>query len=156
MADTAQGMAESSDGGQSNGWEGRNIGGYLPLGSSNHAETYIFRRSFNNIVKTTDMNKVNSFFTRFNAADKGIKGIRNFAWAEPESEDYIVPYFLSTWVTLPKWEQTIKHTTSYRIAKSGFMIAIHRKLFCLTKIMKRFSHQIQALTSKFTRTSDLT
>lgn len=30
--------------------------------------------------------------------------------------------FLSTWVTLPKWEQTIGNASSYRIAKSGFMI----------------------------------
>lgn len=61
-------------------------------------------------------------FTRYKSGEAGLHNVGNFAWAEPESEDYIVPYFLSTWVTLPKWEQTIANATSYRISKSGFTI----------------------------------
>lgn len=131
MADDGQTSGQNSDGGQGNGWQGRNIGGYLPLGSGNHAKTYIFRRSFKNIIKTTDMNKVTGTFTRYKLGEAGLHNVGNFAWAEPESEDYIVPYFLSTWVTLPKWEQTIAN--SYRISKSGFMID---KIICMEWMTK--------------------
>lgn len=50
MADSADSSNQNSDGGQGNGWQGRNIGGYLPMGLGNHAKTYIFRQSFKNIV----------------------------------------------------------------------------------------------------------
>lgn len=122
MADDPQSSNNNSDGGHGNGWQGRNIGGYLPVSSGNHARTYIFRRSFKNIVKTTDMNKVNGTFSKYESTESGIHNIGHFAWAEPESEDYLVPYFLTTWVTMPKWEQNIGNATSYRITKSSFMI----------------------------------
>lgn len=67
------------------------------------------------------MNKVNGHFVRFKGTETGIQN-GHYAWAEPESEDYLVPYFLSTWVTLPKWEQTTENASSYRVSKSGFMI----------------------------------
>lgn len=68
------------------------------------------------------MNKVNGNFVKYKATENEIHNIGHFAWAEPESEDYLVPYFLTTWVTLPKWEQTMGNAMSYRISKSGFMI----------------------------------
>lgn len=53
---------------------------------------------------------------------QSISSINNYAWAQPESADYIVPYFLTTWVTAVKWEATIPNTTSYSIVRQGFKI----------------------------------
>lgn len=74
------------------------------------------------MVKTTDMNVVNGHFTKYIGNEKGIHNVGHFCWAQPEAHDYIVPYFLTTWVTIPKWETTIRHATAYRIKSQGFTI----------------------------------
>lgn len=83
---------ENSDGGGGNGWKRRNIGGYLPVSSGNHMQTYMFRRSSKNIVKT-DMNKVQGHFVKYKGTENGIQNIGHYAWVEPESADYLVPSY---------------------------------------------------------------
>lgn len=75
LTDTDQIMADSSDASNQNsdGWQGRNMVGYLPMGSGNHARTYIFQCSFKNIVNTTDMNKVMDTFTHYKSGEEGCK-----------------------------------------------------------------------------------
>ena len=69
------------------------------------------------------MNGVKGHFTKYQGlTTTGIHNIGHFAWAQPESSDYIVPYFLTTWVTLPKWEVTLHRATSYRVKSLGFTI----------------------------------
>lgn len=94
MADVMKSPEENSGGGGGgNGWKRRNIGGYLPVSSGNHMQTYMFRRSSKNIVKTTDMNKVQGHFVKYKGTENGIQNIGHYAWVEPESADYLVPSY---------------------------------------------------------------
>lgn len=68
------------------------------------------------------MNEISGHFQKYEGTETGIHNVGHFAWAQPKSGDYIVPYFLSTWVTLPKWEATIGNATSYRVKRYGFTI----------------------------------
>lgn len=107
----------------SNGWDGSAIGGQLPPESTNEARTYNIQRTFTNMVKTCNMNGTNGTFTKYQSSEStGIHNTGHFCWAQPESSDYIVPYFLTTWVTIPKWESTIRNATSYRVKSQGFKI----------------------------------
>lgn len=111
------------DSGSGNGWTGTNIGGVLPEASGNEVRSYVIKRSFKNLVKTTDMNSRTGHFTKYDGTiDTGIHNVGHFCWAQPESGDYIVPYFLSTWVTQPRWEATIQSATSYRVKRIGCSI----------------------------------
>lgn len=97
-----QSATTEEDTGSGNGWTGTNIGGVLPEASGNEVRSYVLKRTFKNIVKTTDMNSRTGHFTKYDGTiDTGIHNVGHFCWAQPESGDYIVPYFLSTWVTQP-------------------------------------------------------
>ena len=73
-------------------------------------------------MKTTDMNSVSGHFTKYHGTETGVYNTGHFCWAQLESGDYIVPYFLMTWVTQIKWESTIGNATSYRVKHLGFTI----------------------------------
>lgn len=68
------------------------------------------------------MNNVMATFTKYKKTEKGIHNVGHYCWAYVKSEDYIVPYHLTTWVQQIKWEATLKHATCYRVSKIGFSI----------------------------------
>lgn len=82
----------------------------------------MLKRRFKNLVKTTDINSINGYFTKYQGSETGIHNAGHFCRAEPVSGNYIVPYFLSTWITQVKWEATISNATSYRIKRMEFII----------------------------------
>lgn len=116
-----------SERGDSNGWTATVIGQVLPGPSGNFIQQHCFKRTFKNMIKTTDINSVMGTFTKYESktdstAYQSLKSVSNYAWAQPELADYFVPYFLTTWVMPPKWEATIRNTMSYRITKQCFKI----------------------------------
>lgn len=121
MADQDASTVADSDPGSGNGWEGSSYGGQLPPESGNSVRSYVIKRRFKHLVKTTNMNDINGHFPKYIGNEKGIHNVGHFCWAEPEAGagDYIVPYFLTTWVTIPKWEATIRHATAYRVKSQG-------------------------------------
>lgn len=122
MADQDASTVADSNSGSNNGWTGTNIGGHLPPEVGNKIRSYVLKRRFKNIVKTTDMNNVSGHLTKYQGDEKGIHNVGHFCWSEPELGDYIVPYFLTTWVTIPKWEAMLRNATSYRVKRQGFTI----------------------------------
>lgn len=83
--------------------------------------------TFKNMIKTMDMNSIKSTFTKYQGVTttgktEPINSIGHYMWTQPESADYIVPYFLTTWVTPPKWEAIIRYVTTYRVKRQGFKI----------------------------------
>lgn len=122
MADQDASTVADSDAGGENGWTGTSTGGALLPESGNEIRSYVIKRRFKNIVKTTDMYKANGHFQKYTGSEKCVHNIGHFCWNEPESGDYIVPYFLTTWVTIPKWEATLRNAMSYRVKRQGFTI----------------------------------
>lgn len=121
--DMDQSATTEPDAGSGNGWTGTRVGGVLPEATGNEVRSYVLKRTFKNLVKTTDMNSRTGHFTKYDGTiETGIHNVGHFCWAQPESGDYIVPYFLSTWVTQPKWEATIQSATSYRVKRIGCSI----------------------------------
>lgn len=122
MGDQAASAAEDAESG-SNGWKGTNVGGHLPPESGNEIRSYVIKRTFKNMIKTTNMNDVNGHFTKYESSlASGVQNVGHYAWAQPEPGDYIVPYFLSTWVTNNKWEAILNTATSYRVKSIGVTI----------------------------------
>lgn len=114
-----QSDATVEDSGPGNGWDGHSIGGTLPNESTNEVRSYVIKRTFTHMVRTCDMNSTNGHFTKYEGSETaGVHNVGHFAWAQPESGDY----FLSTWVTIPKWEATMRNASSYRVKSQGFKI----------------------------------
>lgn len=124
--DTSEGGQQSlSVGGDGKSWTAAVIGQALPGPSSNFVQQHCFNRTFKNMIKTTDMHSVKCTFTRYenyteSSEYENLKSIGQYAWAQLESADYVVLYFLTSCVTSQKWEATIRLATSYRITKQGF------------------------------------
>lgn len=79
----------------------------MPEPSSNFIQQHCFNGTLKNIIKTTDMDGVKGTLTKdegitTSSETEPINSRGHFAWAQPESAGYIVPYFLTTWVTPPK------------------------------------------------------
>lgn len=78
MADQSATTEADTDSGQNNGWTGTNIGGVLPKESGNSLRSYVLKRRFKNLVKTTDMNSVNGHFTKYDGSERGIHNTGHF------------------------------------------------------------------------------
>lgn len=79
MADQSATTEADTDSGENNGWTGTNIGGgVLPEESGNSLRSYVPKRRFKNLVKTTDMNSVNGHFTKYNGSESGIRNTGHF------------------------------------------------------------------------------
>lgn len=72
MTDQSATTEADKDSGQNNGWTGTNIGGLLPEESGNTVRSYVLKRRFKNLVKTTDMNSINGYFTKYQGSETGI------------------------------------------------------------------------------------
>lgn len=68
------------------------------------------------------MINVKATFKKYKQNEHGIHNVGHYCWAYVNSQDYIVPYHLTTWVQQIKWEATMKHATSYRVNRVGFTI----------------------------------
>lgn len=105
-----------SEGGEGNGWTATVIGKVLPCPSNNFVQGHCYNRTFKNMIKPTDMNNVKSTFTKYEGINTSTKmelinSVGHYAWAQMESADYIMPYFLTMWVMPPKVEVTIRYAT---------------------------------------------
>lgn len=88
----------------------------------NAAATYVFKRRFKNLGKTTEMNNTKGFFEKLFEDESGIHNFGYYCKANITSDNYIFPYHLPTWIQQPKWDVTMKLTTSYRVKSIGFQI----------------------------------
>lgn len=61
MADQDASTVADSDPGSRNGWEGSSYGGELPPESGNSVSSYVIKRRFKHLVKTTNMNDKRTF-----------------------------------------------------------------------------------------------
>lgn len=75
MADNTQPNAASS-GEPSNGWTGTSHGvSQLPQSSNNFMRTYTFNRTFQNILKTTQMHQAKINFAKFSGTEEGYHSV---------------------------------------------------------------------------------
>lgn len=64
-------------------------GGFLPEETGNRVQSYVLKRKFKNMIKTTNMN---GHFEKYEGTESGIHDVGHYAWDQQESGDYIVPY----------------------------------------------------------------
>ncbi|CAI9735766.1 Hypothetical predicted protein [Octopus vulgaris] len=119
MADNQETSSESQP---SNGWAGTSHGTPVPPRSDNFMREYTIKRTFRNMVKTTNMNGAKVTFQQFQGNEKGCHQVGHYYYGTVSSEDYIIPYWLTSWIKPIHFEQSIKTATSYRIKSIGFEI----------------------------------
>lgn len=126
VADTEQdmegGSENQSESGSGGGLSAEVIGPILPTETGNQVGKFVFKRRFKNLIKTTDMNSCKATFEKYKQNEQGVHNVGHYCWAYTKSEDYMIPYHLTSWVQQIKWEATMKHATSYRINRIGCSI----------------------------------
>lgn len=53
---------------------------------------------------------------------EGYREVKNYAWGQVTLKDYIVPYWLPSWIKPAQIKIMTQATTSYRVNKMGFKI----------------------------------
>lgn len=108
------------DHGDSDGLYRIHICSNIPNVTGNHKRDFVFKRIFLNLIQTTTMNQASLKFANFHGDEGGIYEIEHYV--RVVTEDYIVPYFNTSWVKPKQWELSLHTATSHRVKSLGFQI----------------------------------